>query len=100
MSAYTAWGTVAGGAGCVMPFHPQLPQRINQRQHTYHSSEVTEDEPTEAEEEEQAKVGDAVNLVATKIEIVRRSERHRQRPEEPSRRAKQRPPAKELHKTL
>ena len=84
------------------PFHPQLLQhinqrrRINQRRHTYHPSEVAEDKPTEAEDEEQVKVGGAGNLVTTKIKIVRRLERHLQRPEEPSRRAKQRPPAKRI----
>ena len=76
------------------PFHPQLlrhinqRQHINQRRHTYHPLEVAEAKPTEAEDVEEAEVGDADNLVATKIEIVRRMEHHHQRPEEPSRRAK------------
>ena len=79
-----------------LPFHPQLLQHINQRRrinqpwHTYHPSEVEEDKPTEAEDEEQAEVDDAVNLVATKIKIVRRMECHLQRPDEPSRRSTQR----------
>ena len=59
----------------------------------YHPLEVAEAKPTEAEDVEEAKVGDAGNLVATKIEIVRRMEQHHQRPEDPSQRSKQQPPA-------
>ena len=66
----------------------------------YHPLEVAEAEPTEAEDEEQAEVDDAVNLVATKIEIVRRMERHHQRPEEPSRRSKQQPPGRKITQNI
>ena len=61
---------------------------------------MAEAEPTEAEDVEEAEVGDAGNLVATKIEIVRRMEQHHQRPEEPSRRSKQRPPGRKITQNI
>ena len=66
----------------------------------YHPLEVAEAKPTEAEDMEEGEVGDADNLVATKIKIVRRMEQHLQRPEEPSRRSKQRPPVKRITQNI
>ena len=88
------------------PFHPQLLQHINQRRHitqrrhTYHPLELAEAEPTEAQDVEEAEVGDADNLVATKIKLVRGMEQHHQRPEEPSRRSKQQPPDRKITQNI
>ena len=66
----------------------------------YHPLEVTEAEPTEAEDVEEVKEDNVGNHVEIKIAIVQRMEQHHQRPEEPRRRYKERPPEQKIHKTL
>ena len=58
----------------------------------YHPLEVAEVEPTDAEDVEDVEDNDVNNHVGIRIAIVQRMEQHHQRPEEPHRRYKQRPP--------
>ena len=53
---------------------------------------MAEAEPTEAEDVEEVEEDDVGNHVGTKIAIVQRMEQHHQRPEDPRRQYKQRPP--------
>ena len=58
----------------------------------YHPLEVAKVEPTEVEDVKEVEEDDAGNHVAIKIAIVQHMEQHHQRPEDPRRRYKQRPP--------
>ena len=60
----------------------------------YHTLEVAEAEPMEAEDAEEAEEDDAGSRVAIKIVILQLMEQHRQRPKEPSRRYMQQPPGR------
>ena len=62
--------------------------------------EVAETEPTEAEDVEEVEEDDVGNHVEIKIAIVQRMMQHHQRPEEPHRRYKQRPPDRKTTQTL
>ena len=63
--------------------------------HTYHPSEVKEDEPTVEEAKEEAAEGIKDKTVST-IAQVWHKEQYPQRPEEQIRQAKPRPPAKRI----